>query len=97
MLEEHWKAVNKDGTMKSGTADHVWGETGDHQPLQNEVKILVREEPWRIRWPKESGIYEATMAFSVGLKETATERPMLDSMGSAAEQARRTLCLKFQV
>lgn len=30
-------------------ADHVWREMGRHEPLWNEVKMLERDERWRVR------------------------------------------------
>ena len=34
--------------------DHIWKEKGNHRPLLDEVKIIDREELWRIRHLKES-------------------------------------------
>ena len=34
---------------QSGMADHVWKEKRNHQPLWDKVKIIDREEHWRIR------------------------------------------------
>ena len=53
-MEEHRKAVNKGEIYKSGIAYHVWKEKGDHRPLWNEVKIVDREEHWKVRKLKES-------------------------------------------
>ena len=39
---------------KSGMADHIWKEKGNHLPLWDEVEIIYREEHWRIRRLKES-------------------------------------------
>ena len=52
-LEEHRKVVWGE-IEKSGMADHIWKEKGKHQPLLDEVKIIDREEYWRIRSLKES-------------------------------------------
>ena len=54
MLEEHRKAVVRGEIEKSGVADHLWKEKGNHLPLWNEVKIIGCEEHWRIRRYKES-------------------------------------------
>ena len=39
---------------KSGMADHIWKEKGNHQFLWNEVNIINREEHRRIRCLKEA-------------------------------------------
>ena len=39
---------------KSGIADHISKGKGNHLPLWDEVKIIDREELWRIRRLKES-------------------------------------------
>ena len=51
-LEEHWKAVV--WGEKSGTADHIWKEKGNHLPLWDEVEIIDRAEHWRTTRLKES-------------------------------------------
>jgi len=48
------KAVCKSETNKSGIADHVLREKGNHLPLWNEVEIIDHEEHWKIRKLKES-------------------------------------------
>ena len=48
-LEEHRKAVVRGKIEKSGIADHIWKEKGNHPPLWDKVKIIDREEHWRIR------------------------------------------------
>ena len=53
-LEEHWKAVVRGEIEKSGMADHIWKEKGNHLPLWDKVKIINRAEHWRIRRLKES-------------------------------------------
>ena len=53
-LEEHRKAVVQVELEKSGMADHIWKEKGNHLPLWDEVKIIDREEHWRINHLKES-------------------------------------------
>ena len=35
-------------------ADHIWKEKRNHLPLWDEVKIIDREEHWRIRRLKEA-------------------------------------------
>ena len=35
-------------------ADYIWKEKGNHLPLWDEVKIIDREELWRIRGLKEA-------------------------------------------
>ena len=35
-------------------ADHIWKEKGNHLPLWDEVKIIDREEHWKIIHLKES-------------------------------------------
>ena len=53
-LEEHWKAVVQGEVEKSGMADHIWKEKGNHLPLWDKVEIIDRAEHWRIRHLKES-------------------------------------------
>ena len=53
-LEEHPKAVVRGGIEKSGMADHIWKEKGNHLPLWDKVEIIDRGEHWRIRRLKES-------------------------------------------
>ena len=53
-LEEHRKAVIQGEIEKSGIADHIWKEKGNHLPLWDEVEIIDRAEHWRIRRLKES-------------------------------------------
>ena len=48
------KAVVRVEIEKSGMADHIWKEKGNHLPLWDEVKIIDREEHYRIRRLKES-------------------------------------------
>ena len=52
-LKEHWKAVVRDEIGKLGMADHIWKEKGNHLPLWDKVKMIDREEHWRIRCLKE--------------------------------------------
>ena len=52
-LQEHRKAVVRGEIKKSGMADHIWKEKGNHLPFWDEVKIIDREEHWRIRCLKE--------------------------------------------
>ena len=52
-LEKLWKATLQGKIEKSGMADHIWKEKGNHLPLWDEVKISGREEHWRIRRLKE--------------------------------------------
>ena len=53
-LEEHRKAVVRGEIEKSGMADHIWNEKGNHLPLWDEVRIIDREEHWKRRRLKES-------------------------------------------
>ena len=53
-LEEHRKAVVRGEIKKSGKADHIWKEKGNHLPLRGEVEIIDRAEHWTIRRLKES-------------------------------------------
>ena len=53
-LEEHWKAVVWGEIEKSGMANHIWKEKGNHLPLWDEVEIIDRAEHWMIRHLKES-------------------------------------------
>ena len=39
-LEEHKKAVVRGEIEKSGMADHIWKERGNHLPLWNEAEII---------------------------------------------------------
>ena len=43
-LEEHGKAVVRGEIEKSGMADHIWKEKGNHLPLRDEVEIIDRAE-----------------------------------------------------
>ena len=52
-LEEHWKAVVRGESEKSGMADHIWKEKGNHPPLLDKVEIIDRAEHLRIRRLKE--------------------------------------------
>ena len=53
-LEQHQEAVVLGEIEKSGMADHIWKEKGNQLPLWNKVKIIDKDEPWRIRRFKES-------------------------------------------
>ena len=53
-LEEHRKAIVLGEIEKSGMADHIWKENGNHLPLWDKVEIIDRAEHWRIRRLKES-------------------------------------------
>ena len=53
-LEEHWKAVIGGEIENLGIVDHIWKETGNHLPLWDKVKIIDKEEHWRIRHFKAS-------------------------------------------
>lgn len=48
-LKEHRKAVVRGETIKLSMTDCVWWESGSHQPLWNGMKILNKEEHWRVR------------------------------------------------
>ena len=39
---------------KSGMADHIWKEKGNHLPLWDNVKIIDREGHWKRRRLKEA-------------------------------------------
>ena len=43
-LEEHQKAVVQGEIEKSGMADHIWKEKGNHLPLWDEVEIIDRDD-----------------------------------------------------
>ena len=43
-LEQHQKAVAWDEIEKSGMADHIWKEIGNHLPLCDEVRIIDWEK-----------------------------------------------------
>ena len=53
-LEEHQKAVVRGEIEKSGMADHIWQEKGNHLPLWDKVEIIYKAEHWRIRRLKKS-------------------------------------------
>ena len=53
-LEEYWKAVPQGEIEKLGMVDHIWKEKGNHLLLWDEIKIIYRDEHWRIRCFKES-------------------------------------------
>ena len=53
-LEEHRKAIVRGEIEKSGMADHIWKENGNHLPLWDKVEIIDWAEHWRIRRLKES-------------------------------------------
>ena len=40
-LEKHQKAVILSEIEKSGMADHIWKEKGNHLPLWDKVKIII--------------------------------------------------------
>ena len=47
-LQEHQKSVTLGEVEKSGMADHIWREKGDHCPLWDQVEILDKEHNWKI-------------------------------------------------
>ena len=51
---EHQKALQRGEIEKSGMADHIWKEKGNHLLLWSKVKIIDRVDRWRIRRLKES-------------------------------------------
>ena len=53
-LEEHRKAIVRGEIEKSGMADHIWKENGNHLLLWDKVEIVDRAEHWGIRCFKES-------------------------------------------
>ena len=50
-VKEHQKAIVRGEIEKSGTADHIWKENGNHLPLWDKVEVIDRAEHWRIRLP----------------------------------------------
>ena len=46
-------AVVRAEIEKSGMADHIWKEKGNHLPFWDKVEIIDRAEYWRIRRLKE--------------------------------------------
>ena len=60
-LEEHRKAVVRGEIEKSGMADHIWKEKGNHLPLWDKIEIIDRAEHWRIRRLRNLNICWATM------------------------------------
>ena len=53
-LEEHRKAVVRGEIEKSGMADDIWKEKGNHLTLWDKVEIIEGAEHWRNRRLKES-------------------------------------------
>ena len=53
-MVRHTQLFNLTSSEKSGTADHIWKEKGNHLPLWDEVEIIDRAENWRIRRLKKS-------------------------------------------
>ena len=53
-LEQHRKAVVRGEIEKSGMADHIWKEKGNHLPLWDKVEMIDWDEHWRIIRLKES-------------------------------------------
>ena len=53
-LQEHQKAITHGEVEKSGMADHIWTEKGDHRPLWDHVEIIDKEHHWKIRKLQES-------------------------------------------
>ena len=53
-LEEHRKAVIQGEIKKSGMADHIWKEKGNHLPVRDKYKIIDSAEHWKIRRLNES-------------------------------------------
>ena len=51
------KAVVREEIEKSGIADHIWKEKGNHQPLRDKVKIIFREGHWKRRCFKKRYIF----------------------------------------
>ena len=47
-LEEYGKAVSWTEFAKSGMAAHTWKGKGKHLPIKDQVKIIVKEEHWKI-------------------------------------------------
>ena len=53
-LQEHQKAVTRGEVEKSGIADHIWREKGDHCPPWDHVEIIDKEHHWKIHKLRES-------------------------------------------
>ena len=53
IMLEHRKAVIQGEIEKSGMADHIWKEKGNHLPLWDKVKIIDRDKLWRQSHLKE--------------------------------------------
>ena len=68
-LEEHRKVIVRGEIEKTGMADHILREKGNHLPLWDEVEIIDWAEHWRIRRLKESahmlGYYELQSRSSI--------------------------------
>ena len=52
--EEHRKVIVRGEIEKSGMADPIWKENGNHLPSWDKGEIIDRAEHWRIRRLKES-------------------------------------------
>ena len=48
-LQDQQKTVTRGEVKKSGVAEHIWRENGDHRPLWDQVEIIDKEHNWRIR------------------------------------------------
>ena len=53
LLSSQCKTTETSKKKKSGIADHIWKEKGNHLPLWDKVKIINREEHWKRRHLKE--------------------------------------------
>ena len=69
-LEEYQKAVVWGEIEKSGIADHIRKEKRNHLPLWDKVRIIDRDEHWRIRHLQESA---HIMGYSDLLSRPSTE------------------------
>ena len=60
-LEEHQRAAYPGEIKNSGMADHIRKEKGNHCPGGSKLKIIDREEHWRMKILKKQHIYWTTV------------------------------------
>ena len=60
-LEEHRKAVVRGEIEKSGMADHIQKEKGNHLPLWDEIEIIDKEKNWNLEALRNQHICWATV------------------------------------
>ena len=53
-LQEYQKAETRGEVEKSGVADYIWRNKGDHLSLWDQVEIIDKEYHWKIHKLKES-------------------------------------------